>query len=97
MADRLRRPKKGARPPIRGRRGAPGKTGSAFARGLRGAGEPFGFILNFRRHLGQHRRMLPVVMSTEQQFAGVGQQDADERLGTAAVTTVRGSERLGGG
>ncbi len=96
MADRLRRAKKGARPPIR-EAGRPGKTGSAFARGLRGVREPFGLILNFRRYLGQHRRVLPVVMSTEQQFPGVGQQDADERLGTAAVTTVRGSKRLGGG
>jgi hypothetical protein len=42
--------------------------GSALARRLRGAREPFGLVLDFRGYLRQRWRVLPVVMRTEQQL-----------------------------
>ncbi len=70
---------------------------SALARSLGGARKLLRLVLDLYGYLSQHRRVLPVVMRTEQQLPGVAKQDADVRLGAAAVTPVRGGERLGGG
>jgi len=42
-------------------------------------------VLNVNGDLRQRGGVLPAMVCAEEQFSGIGQQDADVRLGTAAI------------
>jgi hypothetical protein len=48
-------------------------------------GQALRLVLDVDSDLRQRSGMLPAVVRAEEQFAGVGEQDADVRLGTAAI------------
>lgn len=91
------------RPPVsRSRTGPVARRGCEvsvflFADSGRYGRESFGLILYFRGDLLEFRLELAPMVGTEEQFTAACQDDAQVRLGAAAVAAVSGRQRARGG
>ena len=75
-----------------------GKVADGHASPLRvGFAQSLRLVLDVDGDLRQRGGMFPAVMRTEEQLSRVREQNADVRLGAAAITQIEGGQRLCGG